>query len=338
MAQRKRWRVMNSDTITILRSRGRRLAKLVKSDGTIVGYDETRTFTTTERDVNNLDDLHRALVWLSTRPDRCIVRGALTGPDRTGPIRRLLYADPKTGDRPTLYEVPRFWLATDWDALAKPDNVDAIDLAGCGRMALAKLPLAFHDAACVVSATASHGIKPGIRVRLWHWLARAIAGKEIERWLTGITGLDVSVFRPAQVIYTAAPVFESGIDPLPTRVVMIPGEDRVAVPSPAALAPPPPRPARPIPKPDDAKAQTFAWAALRNAAARIAMAPVSARHATILSEGGRLARLVHQGLLAASTVEQMMEDAAAQAGKPPGEAKAAFQFALRQPYSETRAA
>lgn len=329
---------MNSDTITIFRSRGRRLAKLVKADGAIVGYDEAKTFTATEHDVESLDDLHRALVWLSTRPDRCVVRAALTNADRTDAIRRLIHPDPKTGDRATLYEVPRFWVATDWDALDRPDHVDVTDLHACGMAALGRLPVAFHNAATIVCATGSHGVKAGIRVRLWHWLDRAITGKEIERWLAGIAGLDISVFRAAQVIYTAAPVFESGTDPLPDRVALIPGDDRVAVPAPSELSPPAPRPAAPMPKPNDAKAQTYAWAALRNAATRIAMAPVSARHATILSEGGRLARLVHQGLLAASTVESVMEDAAMQAGKPQGEAKAAFNFALRQPFTESRVA
>ncbi|MGC9271754.1 hypothetical protein [Acidiphilium sp.] len=322
---------MNSDTLTVLRSRGRRLAKLVQADGSIVGYDEARTFTAIEHDVENLDDLHRALVWLSTRPDRCIVRAALTNPDRTDPIRRLLYRDPKTGDRPTLYECQRFWIATDWDTLDKPDDIDLTDLAACGRVALARLPAAFHTAACIVSATASHGIKPGIRIRLWHWLDRAITRAEITQWLGTVAGLDDCVFRPAQIIYTAAPVFESGTDPLPTRTTILSGEPRVAVPPAAALASPSPRPAAPLPKPDDARASTYASVALRNAAARIATAGTGDRHFTLIREARSLARFTAAGLLTASTVLETLERAAQDAGKPEGEATAIAAWARSHP-------
>ncbi len=323
---------MNSDTITILRSRGRRLAKLVQADGEIVGYDEARTFTAIEHDVESLDDLHRALVWLSSRPDRCIVRAALINPTITGPIRRLLYVDPKTGDQPTLYDVPRYWVATDWDALDKPDDVDVTDLDACGRVALARLPEAFHNAACIVSATASHGIKAGIRVRLWHWLDRAITGPEISRWLGPIAGLDASIFRPAQIIYTTAPVFESGIDPLPARTTIIPGEPRVAVPAAATLAPPPPvRQPAPLPAPGDANASRYAFGALRNATARIAMAGVGSRHAAIIAEARGLARFTTAGLLDAATVRRALADAAAAAGKPQGEADLAIDWAAAHP-------
>ncbi len=318
---------MNADTLTILRSRGRRLAKLVQADGEITGYDEARTFTAIEHDVENLDDLHRALVWLSTRPDRCIVRAALINPTITTPIRRKLYPDRETGDQPTLYEVPRYWIATDWDTLDRPDGLDLTDLAGCGREALARLPTAFHKAACIVSATASHGIKPGIRVRLWHWLDRAITRAEINQWISTIAGLDDCIFRPAQIIYTAAPVFESGIDPLPARTAIIPGEARVAVPSAAALAPPPPRPAAPLPKPDDARASTYASVALRNAAARIATAGIGDRHFTLIREARSLARFTTAGLLTSAVVLETLERAAQDAGKPEGEATAIAEWA-----------
>ncbi len=323
---------MNSDTITILQSRGRRLAKLVQADGTIVGYDEARSFTSIEHDVENLDDLHRVLTWLASRPDRCIVRAALINPTITGPIRRLLYADRETGDHPTLYEVPRFWIATDWDALDKPDDCDVADLNACGRVALARLPEEFHGAATVASATASHGIKPGIRVRLWHWLNRAITRAEINQWIGTIAGLDDCIFRPAQITYTAAPVFESGIDPLPARTTIIPGEPRVAVPAAATLAPPPPvRQPAPLPAPGDANASRYAFGALRNATARIAMAGVGSRHAAIIAEARGLARFTTAGLLDAATVRRALADAAAAAGKPQGEADLAIDWAAAHP-------
>jgi hypothetical protein len=38
--------------------------------------------------------------------------------------------------------------------------------------------MAFHGARCIAQATASHGIKPGCRVRLWYWLDRPTTGGE----------------------------------------------------------------------------------------------------------------------------------------------------------------
>ncbi|MCF3947755.1 hypothetical protein [Acidiphilium iwatense] len=320
-----------TDTITILRSRGPRLTKLIRADGSIVGYDEARTYHGIEHEIENLDDLLAALTWLSSRADRCIVRAALVDPGRTSPIRRLLYRDPVTGDEPTLREVPHHWLATDWDTLERPDDLDVTDLPGCAGVALARLPASFHGAACIVQATGSHGVKPGIRIRMWHWLVRPLTGAEVGRWLDSVTGIDRSVFRPAQIIYAAAPVFETGRDHLPYRIAMIPGVPHVEPPSAAALAPLPPKPTAPLPQPGDAKADRYAWAALRNAAARVASSGEGDRHPTIFREARSLARFIAAGLLSRQAVMQTLETAAQCAGKPQGEASAVLAWAIAHP-------
>ncbi len=112
---------------------------------------------------------------------------------------------------------------------------------------------------------------------------------------------------------------------------MIPGEPRVAVPSAAALAPPVPRPASPLPKPDDARTSTYASVALRNAAARIASAGTGDRHFTLIREARSLARFTAAGLLTASTVLETLERAAQDAGKPEGEATAIAAWANSHP-------
>src|SRR6516165_1593984 len=67
------------------------------------------------------------------------------------------------------------------------------------------------------------GIAPGIRLRLWFWLARATTGAELRRWLQGVP-VDHSIFGAAQPIYTAAPLFCAGAaDPLKERLSMVPG-------------------------------------------------------------------------------------------------------------------
>lgn len=318
-----------SDQLTVLRSRGRRLAKFITAEGTIIGYDSARTFDAEEITVASIDDLAGRLRWLAREPERCIVRGALAEPNfRTG-IRRLVHPDPKTGEVPTLREVPRHWLALDFDALDRPQDIDATDITACGRIALRTLPTGFQDAACIVQATGSHGVTPGLRLRLWFWLDRPLLRRELDYWLRGVSGLDRSIFRPAQVIYTGAPIFADGRgDHLPHRIVTLPGAAGVVTPSPASLTPPPPRPPRSLPGAADANAARYAFAALRNAAARVAAAGNGDRHPTVLREAGALARFVRAGLLTAAVVKQALEDAAQQVGKPEGEAASVVDWAL----------
>lgn len=319
---------MSGDTITLLRSRGPRLAKLVRADGQIVGYDDCRTYHGTERAIAGIEGLFTALTWLSGQPSFCVVRGALVSPTRKTPMRRLLYADPESGDQPTLRETPHHWLATDWDSIEASAKFDVADLVACATTAIALLPKMFHGVACIVQATGSHGIAPGIRVRLWHWLDRPVDGAELKRWLGNVSGIDASVFRPAQVIYTAAPVFEGGRDHLPQRLQLLPGAPRVVTPPPAALAPPDRRPTAITPLSAGNRRARYAFSALRNALARVNAAGTGARHPTILNEARSLARFVKAGLLDESDVKGALADAARNVGKPDGEADKIFAWAM----------
>lgn len=317
-----------TDRITILRSRGRRLAKLVRASGEIDGYDSARTYDGVAYDIADLDDLAGYLRWLASWPDHCLVRGELIDPNNAKAIRRLVHSDPKTGDAPTLREVPRRYVGLDFDALDRPETVPAHDIRGCAGIALQRLPAAFRGVACIAQATGSHGIAPGIRLRLWYWLDRPLDRRHLDQWLGKIPGLDRSVFRAAQVIYTAAPVFDGQRrDHLPERIVTLPGAACVRVPAitfPRREA----RPLKPLPKPTDDNAAKYAWAALRNAAARIAATSKGDRHPTVLREACGLSRFVHAKLLNAATIKQVFEDAAQNVGKPEGEAGAVVDWAI----------
>jgi hypothetical protein len=209
---------MGHDTLTIITAR-RRLAKLIRGDGTIVDYDRVRTVDLTEVPIWDLTMLARSLCCLLGELSCCVVRGAIIDPTRTRGVRRLLRRDPATGDEPTLRDVPRQWLALDLDSVDRAPEVPASDLARCAAGVIRLLPPSFHGVRCIVQATAGHGIKPGSRLRLWFWLSRPTTGNECKRWLSD-TPADGSVFGAAQPIYTAAPMFEPGLsDHLPSRVV-----------------------------------------------------------------------------------------------------------------------
>ena len=303
----------HGDHVTVLHAPNRRLAKLIRADGTVEGYDRARTLDAAEVAVADLDALAALLARLLAHPDCCIIRGApLAGPRARG-IRRLLFADRATGEEPTMRDVPRRWLALDMENITRPEGVAASDLTGCAAAAVATLPHAFHHAHCIVQASASHGIKPDLRLRLWFWLDRPTSGNELKRWLRD-TPADPSVFGAVQPIYTAAPVIAPGaLDPLPERLAERPGLPLVAVPLPAALALPDPPPRAPLAfrTPDDASA--YVRAALVGAAHKIMHAEL--RHPTILAECRSLGRLVHAGLLPELAFRAVVHRTAAHAGK-----------------------
>jgi len=231
-----------SETITVLRACGRRLAKVVRSTGSFESYDRARTVDLTAVGIDGVDSLEALLCRLERRRDCCVVRGAIADRMRTRGVRRLLHRDPATGDEPTLREAPQRWAALDFDSLLQPDWIQSTDLPGCACVAIATLPNEFRRVRFIVQATAGHVLKPGIHLRLWCWLSRPTTGAELKYWLRSAP-VDRSIFGAAQVIYTAAPVFLPGsFDPLPTRRDVVPGEAAVIVP--ARLRPPKPRETR----------------------------------------------------------------------------------------------
>jgi hypothetical protein len=122
-------------------------------------------------------------------------------------VRRLLHTDPKTGDPPTLLDVPRRWVALNFDSMPLPKNHEPDCIFSCGIAAVLALPAEFRGAAFVAQATASHGIKPGAHLRIWAWFDRPATGAELAHWLRGVPHLDPASFRAAQPIFTAAPIF-----------------------------------------------------------------------------------------------------------------------------------
>jgi hypothetical protein len=280
--------------------------------------------------VKNLDEIEALLSRLIHSPRHCVVRGELVNCPRASGIRRLVHPDIETGDQPTLREVPRLWLAIDAEGIERPPGLDLADLPACARVAQHRLPAAFRGADCIIQATAGHGIKPDLRLRLWFWLSRPITGVELKRWLRGAPA-DPSIFAAAQIIYTAAPIFEGCADHLPNRLERIPGAAAVQVPPKEELAPPRVSETRAATKPSDENASRYAWAALRNAAARVAGASVNKRHPTCLEQSRRLARLVEAGMLTASDVKDAMGEALYQAGKTREEGIAIAAWGLAHP-------
>ena len=167
------------DALTVLHAPGRRLAKLLHPDGRAEGYDRTRIVDAYTVPIADLAGIQVLLQRLRHRPDCCVVRGELVNGDVAVGIRRLLHADKETGEAPTIRDVPRRWLALDMEGVTLPPGLLPSDLAGCAAVALATLPTELRGAACIVQASASHGMKPDLRLHLWWWLDRPMWGHEL---------------------------------------------------------------------------------------------------------------------------------------------------------------
>jgi hypothetical protein len=318
---------LDPHALTLARTRGRRLCKLRHADGRVEDYDNARLYDLATAAAPDLAALAGLLCDLAGRRDTCALRGAVADPARTRGVRRLLHPDAATAEAPTLAEAARAWLALDLDGLPLPAGTDPRDLAACGEAARGALPAPFRCAAAGVQATAGHGFKPGARLRLWCLLTRPLSGAECKRWLRDAP-VDRSVFGAVQPIYTAAPLFVGMADPLPRRLAILAGAERVMVPDPAALAS-----ARHPGSPAAVTAvgDRYALSALSRAAARIATAPDGGRHGAALREAWGLARLVRAGLLSEAELARTIGGALRQAGEAAeGEAIAAWAIAHRQ--------
>lgn len=321
---------MNGDTCALTVAEAgpsRILAKRRHADGTVTDYDTVRTVNLYPETVTGLAGLHALLLRLLDEPRCCVLRGepVTGGPMRR--VRRLLHPCPHTGDAPTLQEVPRKWTAVDLDGIDLPDGIEPRDLAACARAARRVLPPEFRNAAAIVQATAGHGIKTGARLRWWAWLSRPTTGAALGAWFAGCE-VDHATFRPAQPIFTARPIFDAGMpDPVPDRLLMLPGaRDVVPVPAPALL-----RPVRVEPRraaaPDAGQGGAGALAYARRT---IAAAPVNARHATAKRMGAYLSHLHRDGEVTAGDVTEAVAAGIEAAGKDRAEGAAVARWCLAQ--------
>jgi len=94
------------------------------------------------------------------------------------------------------------------DPDADPGPIDpARDWGLVVEAAIATLPREFAGRSCWWQMTSSAGIKPGVRLRLWFWLARAVSDAEAKRWLADAP-VDLALYSPVQAHYTAPPIFD----------------------------------------------------------------------------------------------------------------------------------
>lgn len=221
------------EQIAILRHPTARMAKRWTAGG-ITPYDDGKYFKARVTTLSDIHALSAELQHLEARSSDCVIRGQYIGSERAaqedpeykkGRVRRTLA---------NFEDVPRHICLIEVDTyeplLADPvqDPEECIE-----EFIFAMLPEAFRGVSYHWQLSNSAGA-PGkahlLKAHIWFWLATPYTSVEMRAWGkvtwpdAATRPIDLSVFNPVQIHYTASPSFEEGIeDPVPVRSGFVAG-------------------------------------------------------------------------------------------------------------------
>ena len=176
-------------------------------------YDNVTFYNFFEVHIDSLDELYMLCVKMLDKPRCCFVRARVKDEEKRFRVRRNY-----KGEDATLILQNFNWFALDIDW----DFESSGDLVTDANSVLLALPSCFTKVECFVVASASYGIKPGIRMRMFFWSRAAVSNLDLKRLLSGYEKIaDPAIFNPVQPIYTAKPIFVDMIDPIQQRIASI---------------------------------------------------------------------------------------------------------------------
>lgn len=307
---------MNRATaITILRCRPPlAMAKTWKVDGTIVPYSTAKHFTPDSQGVSGIGELSALLIQLEKDRRACVIRGELL------PNAARLPCGEVCRNSKAFMDIPRQWLALDIDDF-QPQRCDPIAQPAAAVEEFLKTHMPdFADVSHHWQLTGSAGCPTAegkLKARVWFWLEDPRTSQQLkawgkQRWPAGAP-FDTALFSATQIHYTAAPVFEAGVDdPVSIRSGMTMGKKGV-VKVPLVEAP-----ARELPSTSaPASGEAYTRSVLDGIEEDIATAPMGTRNNTLYKKARRAFSLVHAKRADESEVRAMLEGAAAESGMKP---------------------
>lgn len=186
-------------------------------------YGDALYFDVCGRECSNLHDLHTLLLDLEDNPRACIVRAHRRPHTRTRKVWRR-----SKGKYATFDDVPTSWALVDVDTCERPEHVEEGNLEQAAVYLRSRLPKPFQRAGCVARWSSSAGVDGWdvLKVHLWFWLKSPATSAELKVYTQNhAKGLfDAAPFHPAQIHYTAAPIFDGLASPIATRTILLDGK------------------------------------------------------------------------------------------------------------------
>lgn len=214
--------------ITILNCHGpglkatKTFEKLENGDIQKKNYKCGRFFEHKSKSVSNIYELSDILIGIENDPRKCIIRGEAKDPTQQI-VRRKIHEPDAAFD-----SIDRPYLMLDIDKLDCPDNIDpSINLEATITWIINALPDIFRDVTCHYQFSSSQNVqitkeddKKGktLSAHLWFYCNRSVSDKEWKSYFKSLGAkVDLSLFSPVQIHYTAKPIFINMTDPLIER-------------------------------------------------------------------------------------------------------------------------
>ena len=228
-----------SDKLTVLTATNGALAtkrhKLTETGIETEQYGRGFKFAVDQTEISSIRDLHDVIEALQDKRTSFLIRGEPVDGIDPKSARRLLYDDPKNGDRATFSAVMRNWFMVDVDGVEAPDGIDPVTAPEeAVEWLLGLLPTELRDASCVWQWSSSQGVKPGNKLscHLFFWNGEPLTDAQLDVWAKYVNRngqiIDPAVYRAVQPHYVAAPDFVGMDDPLPRRIGIREGLSDVA--------------------------------------------------------------------------------------------------------------
>lgn len=220
---------MPTDTLTVLRHPSIPQTKTWKSDGTIEAHGKGKNYTLETRKVDGIHTLSTVLTELEADLNAVVIRGGYLGDKHAKAEYPEDFESGKVLRRKSLFrDDPHHWLLIDVDG-HKTDRDARVDPVGAVREWVeTNLPSQFHGVSFhwQISGSFGHPTKEGLRVHIWAWSKMPYRSEQLHQWAkwSDFKG-DIRLFDTIQLHYTAAPIFEKGVnDPVTRRSGFFEGE------------------------------------------------------------------------------------------------------------------
>jgi putative DNA primase/helicase len=218
------------DTLSILTHSRNLTTKLWKANGTIDAFGDAKFYKLTEHKVGNIAELSALLTKLQAMPRAVLIRGKYVGAElaqqrdpefQPGDVRRML---DYFNDQPlhtVLIDVDGF-VPVMVDPITDPEEAVL-------EFVQTMLPMEWAGASYHWQLSSSFGhptkVQDGLKVHIWFWLEKPLTSAQLKAWAKSVDlPADMALFNPVQCHYTAAPMFEAGVDdPIAVRSGFVQG-------------------------------------------------------------------------------------------------------------------